>query len=108
MTSASKRFPSVNASIDGNDGSLLSTPILNLPQTAILSMHKIEDRPVVVDGEVVVRPFAPRQQTLEDEWCTLHAWLLKRVASPVSWSEYRSLHVNRCVLFSVCQFSLAI
>ena len=36
--------------------SLLSTPILNAPQTAILGMHKIEDRPVVVDGEIVVRP----------------------------------------------------
>ena len=36
-------------------GSLLSTPILNAPQTAILGMHKIEDRPVVVDGEIVVR-----------------------------------------------------
>ena len=37
-------------------GSLLSTPILNAPQTAILGMHKIEDRPVVVDGEIVIRP----------------------------------------------------
>ena len=37
-------------------GSLLSTPILNPPQTAILGMHKIEQRPVVVDGEIVVRP----------------------------------------------------
>ena len=37
-------------------GSLLSTPILNAPQTAILGMHKIEDRPVVVEGEIVVRP----------------------------------------------------
>lgn len=37
-------------------GSLLSTPILNPPQTGILGMHKIEDRPVVVDGAVVVRP----------------------------------------------------
>ena len=37
-------------------GSLLSTPILNPPQTGILGMHKIEPRPVVVDGEVVVRP----------------------------------------------------
>ena len=37
-------------------GSLLSTPILNPPQTAILGMHKIEQRPVVVDGQVVVRP----------------------------------------------------
>ena len=37
-------------------GSLLSTPILNPPQTAILGMHKIEDRPVAVDGEVVILP----------------------------------------------------
>jgi 2-oxoglutarate dehydrogenase E2 component (dihydrolipoamide succinyltransferase) len=37
-------------------GSLLSTPILNPPQTGILGMHKIQDRPVVVDGQVVVRP----------------------------------------------------
>lgn len=37
-------------------GSLLSTPILNPPQTAILGMHKIEDRPVAIDGQVVIRP----------------------------------------------------
>jgi 2-oxoglutarate dehydrogenase E2 component (dihydrolipoamide succinyltransferase) len=37
-------------------GSLMSTPIVNSPQSAILGMHKIQDRPVVVDGEVVVRP----------------------------------------------------
>jgi 2-oxoglutarate dehydrogenase E2 component (dihydrolipoamide succinyltransferase) len=37
-------------------GSLLSTPILNMPQAAILGMHKIQERPVVVNGEVVVRP----------------------------------------------------
>ncbi len=37
-------------------GSLLSTPILNMPQSAILGMHKIQQRPVVVDGQVVVRP----------------------------------------------------
>ena len=37
-------------------GSLLSTPILNPPQSAILGMHKIEKRPVVVDDQVVVRP----------------------------------------------------
>ncbi len=37
-------------------GSLLSTPILNPPQSGILGMHKIEQRPVAVDGEVVVRP----------------------------------------------------
>jgi len=37
-------------------GSLLSTPILNLPQAAILGMHKIQDRPMAVDGEVVILP----------------------------------------------------
>jgi 2-oxoglutarate dehydrogenase E2 component (dihydrolipoamide succinyltransferase) len=37
-------------------GSLLSTPILNPPQSAILGMHKIEKRPVVLDDQVVVRP----------------------------------------------------
>lgn len=37
-------------------GSLISTPILNPPQTAILGMHKIQDRPVAVNGEVVIRP----------------------------------------------------
>ena len=37
-------------------GSLLSTPIINPPQTAILGMHKIMDRPVVDEGEIVVRP----------------------------------------------------
>jgi 2-oxoglutarate dehydrogenase E2 component (dihydrolipoamide succinyltransferase) len=40
----------------GTFGSLLSTPIVNAPQSAILGMHKIQDRPVVVDGQVVVRP----------------------------------------------------
>jgi len=37
-------------------GSMLSTPILNPPQSAILGMHRIQDRPVAVNGEVVVRP----------------------------------------------------
>jgi len=37
-------------------GSLLSTPILNRPQSAVLGMHGIKDRAVVVDGEIVVRP----------------------------------------------------
>ncbi len=37
-------------------GSLLSTPILNPPQSGILGMHKIEERPVAIGGEVVVRP----------------------------------------------------
>ncbi len=37
-------------------GSLLSTPIINVPQTAILGMHKIEERPIAIGGEVVIRP----------------------------------------------------
>jgi 2-oxoglutarate dehydrogenase E2 component (dihydrolipoamide succinyltransferase) len=40
----------------GTFGSLLSTPIVNMPQSAILGMHKTMDRPVVVNGEIVVRP----------------------------------------------------
>ncbi|MFL6800508.1 MAG: 2-oxo acid dehydrogenase subunit E2, partial [Sphingomicrobium sp.] len=37
-------------------GSLLSTPILNPPQSAVLGMHRIEERPVVKDGAIVARP----------------------------------------------------
>jgi 2-oxoglutarate dehydrogenase E2 component (dihydrolipoamide succinyltransferase) len=37
-------------------GSMMSTPILNPPQSGILGMHAIQDRPVVIDGEIVVRP----------------------------------------------------
>jgi 2-oxoglutarate dehydrogenase E2 component (dihydrolipoamide succinyltransferase) len=37
-------------------GSLMSSPILNPPQSGILGMHKIQDRPVVVDGQIVIRP----------------------------------------------------
>jgi 2-oxoglutarate dehydrogenase E2 component (dihydrolipoamide succinyltransferase) len=37
-------------------GSLMSTPILNPPQSGILGMHTIKDRPIAVDGQVVIRP----------------------------------------------------
>jgi 2-oxoglutarate dehydrogenase E2 component (dihydrolipoamide succinyltransferase) len=37
-------------------GSLMSTPIVNAPQSGILGMHKIQERPVVVDGQIVIRP----------------------------------------------------
>ena len=37
-------------------GSLLSTPILNSPQSAILGMHKTQERPIAVNGEVVIKP----------------------------------------------------
>jgi 2-oxoglutarate dehydrogenase E2 component (dihydrolipoamide succinyltransferase) len=37
-------------------GSLMSMPILNMPQVGILGMHAIKDRPVVVNGQIVIRP----------------------------------------------------
>ena len=37
-------------------GSLMSSPILNPPQSGILGMHKIQDRPVAINGEIVIRP----------------------------------------------------
>jgi len=37
-------------------GSLMSTPIINVPQSAILGMHKIQERPMVIDGQIVIRP----------------------------------------------------
>lgn len=37
-------------------GSLMSTPIINLPQSAILGMHKIQERPIAINGQVVIRP----------------------------------------------------
>jgi 2-oxoglutarate dehydrogenase E2 component (dihydrolipoamide succinyltransferase) len=37
-------------------GSLMSTPILNAPQSGILGMHKIQDRPIVVGGKIEIRP----------------------------------------------------
>ncbi|SEA43503.1 2-oxoglutarate dehydrogenase E2 component [Arachidicoccus rhizosphaerae] len=40
----------------GTFGSLLSTPIINLPQSAILGMHKIQERPMAIGGQVVIRP----------------------------------------------------
>jgi 2-oxoglutarate dehydrogenase E2 component (dihydrolipoamide succinyltransferase) len=36
-------------------GSLMSTPIINLPQSAILGMHKIEERPVALNGQVIIK-----------------------------------------------------
>lgn len=37
-------------------GSLMGTPIINLPQTAVLGLHAIKDKPVVVGGQIVIRP----------------------------------------------------
>lgn len=41
---------------DGVFGNLMSTPILNAPQVGILGMHRVQKRPVVVEGEIVTRP----------------------------------------------------
>jgi 2-oxoglutarate dehydrogenase E2 component (dihydrolipoamide succinyltransferase) len=51
------KIPSLGESITngGVFGSLLSTPILNAPQRAILGMHAIQERPVAVAGQVVIR-----------------------------------------------------
>ena len=56
LTLADMQGGTFTISNGGVFGSLLSTPILNPPQTGILGMHKIEQRPVVVDGEIAVRP----------------------------------------------------
>jgi 2-oxoglutarate dehydrogenase E2 component (dihydrolipoamide succinyltransferase) len=37
-------------------GSLMGTPIINLPQTAVLGLHAIKEKPVVVNGQIVIRP----------------------------------------------------
>jgi len=37
-------------------GSLMSTPIINIPQSAILGMHKIQERPMAINGQVVIKP----------------------------------------------------
>ncbi len=56
LTLAEMQGGTFTVSNGGVFGSLLSTPILNPPQTGILGLHKIEERPVAVDGAVAVRP----------------------------------------------------
>jgi 2-oxoglutarate dehydrogenase E2 component (dihydrolipoamide succinyltransferase) len=56
LTMADMQGGTFTISNGGVYGSLMSTPILNAPQSGILGMHKIEERPVVVGGEIVVRP----------------------------------------------------
>jgi hypothetical protein len=49
-------------------GSMMGTPIINLPQTAVLGMHGIKERPVVVDGKIEIRPvnlIRPREVPME-------------------------------------------
>jgi 2-oxoglutarate dehydrogenase E2 component (dihydrolipoamide succinyltransferase) len=56
LTMADMEGGTFTISNGGVFGSLLSTPIINPPQSAVLGMHRIEDRPVVRDGQIVVRP----------------------------------------------------
>ena len=55
---ASKSSPAARSRITngGTFGSLLSTPIVNMPQSAILGMHAIKERPMVVNGQIEIRP----------------------------------------------------
>ncbi len=56
LTMADMQGGSFTLSNGGVYGSLMSTPILNAPQSGILGMHKIQQRPMAIDGEVVIRP----------------------------------------------------
>ena len=56
MTAEDMKGGTFTISNGGVFGSLLSTPIINPPQSAVLGMHRIEERPVVKDGQIVARP----------------------------------------------------
>jgi hypothetical protein len=56
LTMAEMQGGTFTISNGGVYGSLMSSPILNPPQSGILGMHKIQDRPVVVNGQIVIRP----------------------------------------------------
>ena len=56
MTMADMAGGTFTISNGGVFGSLMSTPIINPPQSAVLGLHRIEDRPVAVNGQVVIRP----------------------------------------------------
>ena len=56
LTMAEMQGGTFTISNGGVYGSLMSSPILNPPQSGILGMHKIQDRPVVVEGQIVIRP----------------------------------------------------
>jgi len=56
LTMADMQGGTFTISNGGVYGSLMSTPILNAPQSGILGMHKIQDRPIALDGQIVIRP----------------------------------------------------
>lgn len=53
-------------------GSFASTPIINYPEVAILGVHKIVERPVVVDGQIVIRPMTNLALTFDHRWIDGH------------------------------------
>ncbi|MEZ5947620.1 MAG: 2-oxo acid dehydrogenase subunit E2, partial [Hyphomonas sp.] len=56
LTIADMQGGTFTISNGGIYGSLMSTPILNPPQSGVLGMHRIENRPVAINGQVVIRP----------------------------------------------------
>ncbi|MEO6462912.1 MAG: dihydrolipoamide acetyltransferase family protein, partial [Candidatus Eisenbacteria bacterium] len=62
-------FSITNAGLFGSTG---STPIINFPEVAILGVHKISDRPVAVDGQVVIRPVMTLACTFDHRWIDGH------------------------------------
>ena len=62
-------FSITNAGLFGSVG---STPIINFPEVAILGVHKIQDKPVAVDGQVVVRPVMTLACTFDHRWIDGH------------------------------------
>ena len=56
LTMADMKGGTFTISNGGVFGGLMSTPIINPPQSAVLGLHRIEDRPVVRDGQIVIRP----------------------------------------------------
>ena len=56
MTMEDMKGGTFTISNGGVFGSLMSTPIINPPQSAVLGLHRIEDRPVALNGQVVIRP----------------------------------------------------
>ena len=62
-------FSITNAGLFGSTG---STPIINFPEVAILGVHKIQDKPVAIDGQVVVRPVMTLACTFDHRWIDGH------------------------------------
>lgn len=65
-------------------GSLFGTPIINMPQTAVLGVYGIQDRPVAVNGEVQIRPVSPRSHLFQGHTWNPEVWVSAREkANPI-------------------------